>query len=294
MKTVLQKDLVEVNHSGSNTSGTSSHFGKISEIAEVTITAPKGLDGREVILSAPNGAGSYISLLLDGTQEISYEVIFNDQILTFASCPSRKGIRISCAEGTALKPAFVEAFLETIYCQVASNAAPKNTQQLRVVAATSKGKKSKPADVRFRLIDAPLTFPRGVEIETKNGSKAINDVQVGDEVLTVDNGWQPVRWVGSRVVDARKDLAPIFIKQGALGNTDHMTLAPDSGIVLRGRDVRNLVGMRINSLPAKDFVNGREVRAVSREKAIYYHFGLDRPQIIYTQGLMVKVAQILQ
>jgi hypothetical protein len=103
-----------------------------------------------------------------------------------------------------------------------------------------------------------------------------------------------VRWVGSRVVNADAGQAPIFLKKGALGNTEHMTLAPESAIVLRGRDVQNLVGTRIKSLPAKDFVNGREVRAISRDRTLYFHFGLDKPQVIFTQGLMIKIAQIQQ
>ena len=42
-------------------------------------------------------------------------------------------------------------------------------------------------------------FTPGALIETEDGQVPVEDIRPGDMVMTIDNGLQPVRWVGQRV-----------------------------------------------------------------------------------------------
>lgn len=67
-----------------------------------------------------------------------------------------------------------------------------------------------------------MCFTPGTLIETKSGPVKVEALTEGDWVLTRDNGYQPVRWIGRTKVagaDLKADpsLQPILIKKGALG-----------------------------------------------------------------------------
>lgn len=66
-------------------------------------------------------------------------------------------------------------------------------------------------------------FTKGTVILTPSGEVLIEDLRVGDLVCTLDNGPQPIRWLGSRTVAfedsfiACNKLRPVRIHAGALG-----------------------------------------------------------------------------
>lgn len=71
---------------------------------------------------------------------------------------------------------------------------------------------------------APHTpcFTHGTLVATDKGAVAIEDLCVGDRVLTRDNGYRPLRWIGARRFDAaalarHPQLQPVRIRAGALG-----------------------------------------------------------------------------
>ena len=72
--------------------------------------------------------------------------------------------------------------------------------------------------VTFTGIEEIICFASGTNILTSAGEVAIEDLQVGQLVATLDHGLQPLRWVGSRKVSAAGKLAPIVIRAGVLGN----------------------------------------------------------------------------
>jgi hypothetical protein len=65
-------------------------------------------------------------------------------------------------------------------------------------------------------------FCAGTRISTPSGYVNVEDLQVGDAVMTADGAVVPVRWIGRRAVDLRFadpiSSLPIRIKAGALGN----------------------------------------------------------------------------
>ena len=65
-------------------------------------------------------------------------------------------------------------------------------------------------------------FTAGSLIDTEHGPRRIEDLQVGDQIRTLDHGLQTLRWIGQREVSEaeqrrRPALCPIEIEQGALG-----------------------------------------------------------------------------
>ena len=92
--------------------------------------------------------------------------------------------------------------------------------------------------VNFQMV----CFTRGTMIATPEGERAIEDLEVGDLVLTKDNGAQPLRWVGSRTVKAEGRMAPVVFKRWQLRQRPRsgcLAAAPDAARALARRaDVR--------------------------------------------------------
>ncbi len=67
-----------------------------------------------------------------------------------------------------------------------------------------------------------VCFARGTLIKAHRGEVPIEELKVGDKVLTVDAGYQPIRWMGMNKLskadlDANPKLKPIRIRADALG-----------------------------------------------------------------------------
>ncbi|SHH95039.1 Hint domain-containing protein [Marivita hallyeonensis] len=63
-----------------------------------------------------------------------------------------------------------------------------------------------------------VCFVAGTWIETPDGPRKIEEIRVGDLVLTADHGAQPVRWTRRWTVRTEPKTAPVSIAVGALGN----------------------------------------------------------------------------
>ena len=66
-------------------------------------------------------------------------------------------------------------------------------------------------------------FTPGTLIATPKGERKVEELEVGDRVITRDNGMQVIRWIGKRdmageELAAKEHLRPVLIRQGALGN----------------------------------------------------------------------------
>ncbi|MEP0951719.1 MAG: Hint domain-containing protein [Paracoccaceae bacterium] len=136
-------------------------------------------------------------------------------------------------------------------------------------------------------------FCEGTNISTGRGNSLIQDLCVGDEVMTLQHGLQKIRWIGRRTVDQKAlrsnpKLCPVQIRKGALGNgipkndlvvsRQHRILVA-SAIAKRmfNDDIVLVAAHRLTKVPGIYVQNDLET-------VTYFHILFDRHEIIYAEN----------
>ena len=140
-------------------------------------------------------------------------------------------------------------------------------------------------DTGFVLVDSVPCFVAGTLIETAIGPRKVERLRPGDEVITQDHGLQPVRWIGRRQVEAKGDLAPIYIAPGTFGAHGAVAVSPLHRILVRDSLAELLFGEREVLVAAKDLVNDHNIRPVEGGYVDYVHLLFDDHQVVFTEGL---------
>jgi hypothetical protein len=150
-----------------------------------------------------------------------------------------------------------------------------------------------PADVVAAVPwDVLICFTAGTLIDTPDGPRPIETLEPGDLVTTLDNGSQPVRWIGSRHVTGldlarRRDLQPVEFAPGVLGNTRALLVSPQHRMLLTDWRAQVYFGEDQVLVPAKALVNGASVRQLRPEGGVtYIHLLFDRHEIILSEGAL--------
>ncbi|AGT09301.1 Hint domain-containing protein [Paracoccus aminophilus] len=133
-------------------------------------------------------------------------------------------------------------------------------------------------------------FAKGTLIASGQGVVAIEMIDVGDEILTKDNGLQTVRWIGSRKIDliAAPHLAPIRIAAGALGpripSTD-LVVSPQHRVLVRSKIAQRMFGTTEMLVAVKQLlqIDGVEI-AEEMTEVHYFHILCDRHEIVLSNG----------
>lgn len=141
------------------------------------------------------------------------------------------------------------------------------------------------SDTGFVTVNSVPCFVAGTRILTDRGEVAIETLQEGDLVHTLDNGLQPVRWIGRRTVAAEGTMAPILIKAGALGNDRDIKLSPHHRVLIGDNLAELLFGEGEVLVAAKDLVNDHSIRPQIGGTVEYVHILFDAHQIVFTEGL---------
>lgn len=129
-------------------------------------------------------------------------------------------------------------------------------------------------------------FTTGAMIETAHGPRAIEELRVGDEILTRDRGLRPLRWIGRRRVGALSaSLAPILIRKGALGSVRDIRVSPQHRMVISGWRARVLFGADEVMARAKDLVDDQRIVAQPVAAVEYWHLLFDRHEVIYADDV---------
>jgi hypothetical protein len=128
-------------------------------------------------------------------------------------------------------------------------------------------------------------FVAGTRIKTPDGDTLVETLHPGDMVITHDDGPQPVRWIGRRLVAARGRLAPIHIDAGTFGDHRALLLSPQHRVLIRDGMAELLFGEPEVLVAAKDLVNDTTVRRIEGGWVEYVHILFDRHQVVYSHGL---------
>ncbi len=129
-------------------------------------------------------------------------------------------------------------------------------------------------------------FVRGSKIETGDGPKLVEDLKVGDYVLTLDNGLQQIRWIGRVKVPSSGKFAPIVVSQGALGNRQELRVSPEHRVLISGWKAELLYGLDQVLVAAKHLCNGNTIyRSCDGEPVEYFHLMFDQHELLLSSGL---------
>jgi Ca2+-binding RTX toxin-like protein len=144
----------------------------------------------------------------------------------------------------------------------------------------------------FFNIEDVVCFTPNTLIATPKGERRVQDLAIGDRVITRDNGIQEIRWVGNRPIGAREmelnpHLKPVLIRQGALGNglperdmmlsANHRVLVANDKTTLYFEDREVLVA-------AKHLTGLEGVDIVGVSSTAYIHFLFDQHEVVLSDG----------
>ena len=140
----------------------------------------------------------------------------------------------------------------------------------------------------------PEGFCQNSLIDTPDGPRPISALALGDLVTTLDNGSQPLRWIGLRVIPpavmaAQDALLPVLFEAGALGNARPLLVAPQHRMLLGDWRAQVYFGEDQVLVPAQALVNGRTIRRVLPEVGPVCHQLLfDRHEVILAEGVLAE------
>jgi hypothetical protein len=125
-------------------------------------------------------------------------------------------------------------------------------------------------------------FTRGTKILTTGGEIAVEDLRIGDTVITLRGDEREIIWIGHRDVDISRHprpeaVLPVIIEAGALAENSparRLALSPDHGLLIDGVLVQ-----------PKDLLNGASIRQVTGLRHVrYYHVELECHDILFAEG----------
>lgn len=142
---------------------------------------------------------------------------------------------------------------------------------------------------------ACVSFTRGTRITMATGEqRPIEDIKVGDRVLTRDNGVQMVRWVGLQTVRSVGAFAPIVIKAGALNNIGELRLSPNQRLFVYQREDKLKTGKKEVTVKAEFLVNGDTVTRSNGGFVDYFQILFDAHEFIFAEGIATESMTIDQ
>ena len=132
---------------------------------------------------------------------------------------------------------------------------------------------------------APICFVSGTLIRTTRGDIAIQNLCVGDVVITASGGQRPLKWLGHREVDCRKhsdprSAWPIRIRAHAFAPNE-----PARDLyVSPGHSIGVTCGDQVLVI-ASALVNGATISQIEMDRVTYWPVELDSHDVLLANGL---------
>ena len=155
-------------------------------------------------------------------------------------------------------------------------------------------------EMNFRNIENVIPcFTPGTLILTARGQVAIEDLAVGDLIVTRDHGLQPLRWVGQRDLSladliVQPQLQPVRIAAGALGPglpARNLLVSPQHRMLLEGARAELLFGDAEVLVAATHLTSLAEVNPVLARGVRYIHLLFDTHELIEAEGAWTESFQ---
>ncbi|WP_297774026.1 Hint domain-containing protein [uncultured Roseovarius sp.] len=142
-------------------------------------------------------------------------------------------------------------------------------------------------------------FTPGTAIATPRGERLVEELRVGDKVITRDNGLQEIRWIGQRDLSGQElvqspQLRPVLIRAGALGHglpERDMLVSPQHRILLNSERAALYFEDREVLAAAKHLTGIEGVEQVETRAASYVHFMCDQHEVVLSNGTWTESFQ---
>lgn len=135
-------------------------------------------------------------------------------------------------------------------------------------------------------------FGPSVMIETSEGAQPMEWLRAGDLLLTRDNGYQPIVWVGRSAMDDDGALPPVRIYAGSLGGRtpEHdLIVSPNHKLLLNSHMVGLHFGENEVLAPASDIATQAETEfEIPYSNYAYCHVLLAQHEIILSEGVWIE------
>ncbi|MDE3027825.1 MAG: Hint domain-containing protein [Paracoccaceae bacterium] len=138
-----------------------------------------------------------------------------------------------------------------------------------------------------------VCFAKGTLIVTKRGEVPVEQLALGDEVLTMDNGFKPIKWIGRRelrhgLLQAFKNLRPIRILAGSLGGGlpwRDLVVSAQHRVLVHSAIAQRIFGTREVLVAAKHLLELPGVEIIEDAIGVeYWHFMLDQHEVVFAEG----------
>ena len=127
-------------------------------------------------------------------------------------------------------------------------------------------------------------FASGTQILTPRGEIAVEDLAVGDLVITSTGDLRPIRWLGHRTIDCRSNPLkawPVRIARDAFEPcmpVRDLYVSPEHSLCVSIADKEVLI-------PAEKLINGTTVAFAPTDTVTYWHVELNSHEILLANGL---------
>ena len=142
-------------------------------------------------------------------------------------------------------------------------------------------------------------FTPGTRIATPQGERPVEQLQIGDRVITRDNGIQEIRWIGQRRLNGLElalsdHLQPVLIRKGALGRglpERDMMVSPQHRVLIANDRSALYFEDREVLVAAKHLVGKEGIERVALPSVTYIHFMFDQHEVVLSDGAWTESFQ---
>jgi Ca2+-binding RTX toxin-like protein len=142
-------------------------------------------------------------------------------------------------------------------------------------------------------------FTPGTLIATPKGEVPVELLQVGDLIITRDNGIQEIRWTGSKALswadlNLNPHLKPVLIRQGSLGHglpERDMLVSPNHRMLVANDRTALYFDEHEVLVAAKHLISGNGIHAIDSSGTTYLHFMFDRHEVVLANGAWTESFQ---
>jgi len=136
---------------------------------------------------------------------------------------------------------------------------------------------------------APLCFTAGTIIQTLDGPKPVEMLRIGQQIATLDNGMQTIRWIGSSYMTTPFSHAPIVFAPSSLGKgipVQTLSVSPQHRIMVSSKIAERVTATPQILVAAKRLLEIDGVSQASADTPVqYWHILFDTHQIVFANGV---------